>query len=172
MSYFFLSWIYVVECFGENWAKPLQARIFNSGEISGISLLSTLNHFRPNFWSAGDPGMLPGFFWETKGLMCLDPLMVKFTTAFWCWTSAKRVPNARRGSRHLGVSVWKSIAQPHRAPTTMCARTQHVQIWISAPFSQLSWHSQAHWKHCRGEATHTAFPNQIFSFHRKKRSLH
>ena len=127
------------------------------------------NHFFSGCLMKGGIYTLPGSFWETKGLMCLD--LVKFTTAFWCWTSAKRVPNARRGSRHLGVSVWKSIAQPHRAPTTMCARTQHVQIWISAPFSQLSWHSQAHWKHCRGEATHTAFPNQIFSFHRKKRSL-
>ena len=40
MSYF-LSLICVVECFGENWAKPLQPRIFTSNEISGISLIST-----------------------------------------------------------------------------------------------------------------------------------
>ena len=56
MSYF-LSLIYVVECFGENWAKPLQPKKFTSGEISGISLISRLNHSRPNFWSAGDPGI-------------------------------------------------------------------------------------------------------------------
>ena len=56
MSYF-LSLIYVVECFGENWAKPLQPKKFTSGEISGISLINRLNHSRPNFWSAGDPGI-------------------------------------------------------------------------------------------------------------------
>lgn len=37
MSYF-LSLIYVVECFAENWAKPLQPKKFTSGEISGISM--------------------------------------------------------------------------------------------------------------------------------------
>ena len=56
MSYF-LSLIYFVEYFGENWAKPLQPKKITSGEISGISLINRLNHSRPNFWSAGDPGI-------------------------------------------------------------------------------------------------------------------
>ena len=47
----------LVECFGENWAKPLQPKKITSGEISGISLISSLNYSRPNFWSAGDPGI-------------------------------------------------------------------------------------------------------------------
>lgn len=42
----------------QNLAKSIQARIFTSGEISGINLISRLNHFRPNFWYARDPGMI------------------------------------------------------------------------------------------------------------------
>ena len=37
--------------------KHFNREIFSTGEISGISLISKLNHFRANFWSAEDPGI-------------------------------------------------------------------------------------------------------------------
>jgi hypothetical protein len=41
----------------QNLAKSIQARIFTSGEISGFRMISSLNHFRPKFWTEGDLGI-------------------------------------------------------------------------------------------------------------------
>ena len=47
----------------QNHAKSIQARNFTSGEILGFRMISSLNGFRPKFWTEGDLGMeyLPTF---------------------------------------------------------------------------------------------------------------
>ena len=58
LFYHVLSWIYaLIMGIEQNLAKSIQARIFTSGEISGFRMISSLNHFRPKFWTEGDLGI-------------------------------------------------------------------------------------------------------------------
>ena len=41
----------------QNHAKSIQARNFTSGEILGFRMISSLNGFRPKFWTEGDLGI-------------------------------------------------------------------------------------------------------------------
>ena len=53
-----LSWMYAaILRIEQNHAKSIQERNFTSGEILGFRMISSLNGFRPKFWTEGDLGI-------------------------------------------------------------------------------------------------------------------
>ena len=57
LSCFIMSIYALIMGIEQNLAKSIQARIFTSGEISRFRMISSLNHFRPKFWTEGDLGI-------------------------------------------------------------------------------------------------------------------